>query len=1113
MLQNTNLTKSLSSSTIKVKSNSAFQTTGTNGVQYHYVFFETGTSITGNLGTSYSHSDFFHKVTFNGPSNIGGSQTIDTLMFTATVGDLNYVFNAYGTQTINNLLSVTQGSCAKPNFIKSSSAGIKAKISKTSGSVTFNYCNFYDMQFQGGASFTGNNVVYENGNNTGITLNLLPSTNYYWVGGTGNWSDPTHWAISSGGVGQSPTGCVPTIRDNVFFDANSFSSVGKKVTVDIHANCKSMSWVGATNNPEFYSTGSYSLSIYGSLTFIAVMNENLNGILYFNSTLAGQTITTAGQILNSSQILFSGTGEYILQDNFKTGGNCQIKHNYGTLNTNNKTVETGSFESNTTNTRTLTLGTSTIILNGSWVLKNTNITASLASATIKLNGSDFQTLGTDGVQYHRVIFNNINARLNNSYYHSDSYHSVSTTGNSSIVGANTFDSLLFLGEGAQYVHTLTAGSTQNINEYLKINSNGCFLNTLKSSSAGAQATISMPAGVSFNTDFIRLQDIRAQGGATFNAGFNSVDLGNNTGWTFTGLDWETQITTQEFCKVVGTPLTLYNDGDPFTRSVLWSTGATTFSIQVNNPGTYYVTNNYGVNCLQSDTFKVFNSSFAGNINLPFTGSQDTLWQNCYNWTSNLIPDSLTTTDIPAGKRVYIGRGVSANCKNLVVNPGAVLTIGGGELNVYGNITNNGTIIHTKDSVIFRGNSEANFNGSNAVTFYRLKINKWGAGKVTWNNNGYVSNELKLVKGIIDVTSPKILEINSGATCSQGSSVSFVAGAMRKTGSSDFVFPVGDKYVGRWARLGIAGLVSSSTFQAEYTQGKYENVSCEGVINKVSWNEYWKLDRIAGASGARTKLYFESGDFSGITAVDSNSLRVCHFNGANWEDYGWTSSNISGEAGYVEGFYKTSFSPFTFGRKNLVNSLPIELLDFKANYIKQDKSVALLWTTLSESNTDYFTIEKTMDGKEYKKIGQVKAAGNSNEKVEYNWVDFDTQEGLSYYQIKEYDLDGTLAFTSDLESVNVNNEVMDYLSISLYPNPSKTGSIINFTSNFKFKPAENITIALTDINGSEVSRYSHETDDEGHLSHNYFSINDIPEGVYIVSIYSESVNIRKVLIIN
>src|SRR5258705_3860653 len=106
----------------------------------------------------------------------------------------------------------------------------------------------------------------------GIVKTLF-ATDHYWINGSGNWSDPSHWSNSSGGLSCS---CIPNQLDNVFFDQNSFPSTGS-VTVNQLAYCKDMTWTGVTNSPTL--AGTFELDIYGSLTFSNAMNLTYTGQL------------------------------------------------------------------------------------------------------------------------------------------------------------------------------------------------------------------------------------------------------------------------------------------------------------------------------------------------------------------------------------------------------------------------------------------------------------------------------------------------------------------------------------------------------------------------------------------------------------------------------------------------------------------------------------------------------------------------------------------------------------------------------------------------------------------------------------------------------------------
>lgn len=100
-------------------------------------------------------------------------------------------------------------------------------------------------------------------------------------------------------------------------------------------------------------------------------------------------------------------------------------------------------------------------------------------------------------------------------------------------------------------------------------------------------------------------------------------------------------------------------------------------------------------------------------------------------------------------------------------------------------------------------------------------------------------------------------------------------------------------------------------------------------------------------------------------------------------------------------------------------LPIELSQFNANIL--DDNVVLKWTTESETNNDYFSIERSSDGNDWTLISIVKSLKESHSSIHYSSYDFSPINGLSYYRLKQTDVDGTSTY-SGIVSVNYDQKV-------------------------------------------------------------------------------------------
>lgn len=126
-------------------------------------------------------------------------------------------------------------------------------------------------------------------------------------------------------------------------------------------------------------------------------------------------------------------------------------------------------------------------------------------------------------------------------------------------------------------------------------------------------------------------------------------------------------------------------------------------------------------------------------------------------------------------------------------------------------------------------------------------------------------------------------------------------------------------------------------------------------------------------------------------------------------------------------------------------LPVVLTDFSATY--RDKKVQLFWKTAEEHNTDYFEIERSLDGNHFDKTGIVPAKGISNNTSSYSFTDdislsLISSGQLLTYRLKIYDKDKNFTY-SKIVSVNIGKEDA---SIILSPNPAKNILRVSGLSN-------------------------------------------------------------------
>ena len=227
--------------------------------------------------------------------------------------------------------------------------------------------------------------------------------------------------------------------------------------------------------------------------------------------------------------------------------------------------------------------------------------------------------------------------------------------------------------------------------------------------------------------------------------------------------------------------------------------------------------------------------------------------------------------------------------------------------------------------------------------------------------------------------------------------------------------------------------------------------------------------------------------------DSSTVVVSRWNGSQWINHGnggGSGNNSNGSV--VSSGTIASFSPFTLGTTSIINNpLPIELLSFNASL--QGDVVELTWTTATEINNDFFTIERSQDGNTWEEVGVVSGAGNSNSVRHYQLTDNAPFAGQSYYRLKQTDFDGSFEY-SDWRSIFIGTEASaETVQTFLYPNPSR-GNAVTLELN-ALLPHQAVALDLIDMLGQPVLQWRGVADTNGQLLLNIPGTEYLATGIY------------------
>lgn len=564
---------------------------------------------------------------------------------------------------------------------------------------------------------------------------------------------------------------------------------------------------------------------------------------------------------------------------------------------------------------------------------------------------------------------------------------------------------------------------------------------------------------------------------------------------------------------------------------LTNTGTVNSSLTLN--GTYNLTNNgtlnapavfNGVTTLAGSGTTTFSSATINSGKTLKTSSHNiTISGDCTNnGTLTAGAGSITMTGNLANNGTFTTAGGAISMAGNLENNGT-FTIGStGAVTLRGNWVNNGTFTPTgAGAIIFAGTSMQTIGGNSETAFKNVQFN--GSG-ITIVKAPTITGAATFANGVLtgDITFGNASTVNITGN-------SYVNGKVTKVmnANSTFTFPTGTATL--YAPFEAKSTAASSV-SVQYASGHEGmpdwwnhsgNFDAVG-LSHASDRENWQVSASVSTSLSSIKLYWNAGGDHSFEEGDealSTYLRVAavESNGFNWQNLGqssvdgdWDGSGsitaanplaiTAGAKAAGDGDYFVTFASTNKG--NLL--LPIELSSFTATC--DGRSTLVEWTTASERNNDYFSLERSDDAINFTEIARVAGAGNSIEPLDYSYTDYGIHGGDNYYRLVQVDYDGTRT-VSEIVVANCIESEVDEPEVQAYPNPFN-GELTVVLDNFDNRSA---IIEVYDMLGKLV--YIEKAASPQNSYETILNLSNLPTGAYNVRVSTADFVINRQVVKN
>jgi hypothetical protein len=398
-------------------------------------------------------------------------------------------------------------------------------------------------------------------------------------------------------------------------------------------------------------------------------------------------------------------------------------------------------------------------------------------------------------------------------------------------------------------------------------------------------------------------------------------------------------------------------------------------------------------------------------------------------------------------RIHTGANIAAF--GSMRNTSTAALVNDGTFYISGNVTNDEAAMSPGTGTVhLNGTTLQSINGTQAFKVYNLTTNN-SAG-FTLDNDISVTAAHTFTSGLITSSAtPNYLVYENGATHSGSSDNAHINGWVRKIGSTNFTFPVGNATFLR--PIAISNLSASSVFNAQYAGVTSNTSNVAAPLVAVDPYEYWLVNQVSGG----TAQIDMSWDFSKVTfpQYPLTSIRAASYAGGFWTNQGGSATGDVTTTGSITSSSVGTFGAFTFGSLNM--SLPLNFIGITAT--RKNNYSIVKWNTEEEFDVDHLEVErKDSRNTTFFFIASVPAKnGLINQ---YEIEDHLPLDGIAFYRVKSVDRDGKYSYS---KIVAVTDK--GYGAMAVINNPARNTIFISVNA----VPKGNYNYELIDASGKII----------------------------------------------